>query len=115
MKLTEKWSNVFQGGLALVLILGFAGQAFGQKKPQKKPEFAYVVNVFSNNASAYTIDRIALPCDYSKMNRLERKSSQSSIVRVSRKRTSVVAPRQPDGHESLRGLRQISSFVFDPR
>ena len=33
--------------------MGFAGQAFGQKKPK----FAYVANEGSNNVSAYTINR----------------------------------------------------------
>jgi DNA-binding beta-propeller fold protein YncE len=52
MKRTEKWSQVFKGGLALLLVLGFAGQAFGQKKPK----FAYVANARGYNVSAYTID-----------------------------------------------------------
>src|SRR5712692_5008509 len=53
MKRPGKSSKAFSaGGLVVLLILGFAGQAFAQKKPK----FAYVANAGSNNVSAYTID-----------------------------------------------------------
>jgi 6-phosphogluconolactonase len=53
MKRPSKSSKAFPaGGFVVLLILGFAGQAFGQKKPK----FAYVANSYSNNVSAFTID-----------------------------------------------------------
>ena len=53
MKCPGKSSKAFSaGGLVVLLILGFAGQAFGQKKPK----FAYVVNEGSDSVSAYIID-----------------------------------------------------------
>ena len=38
--------------LVVLLISGFGGQAFGNKKPK----FVYVVNLGSNNISGYAID-----------------------------------------------------------
>jgi 6-phosphogluconolactonase len=53
MKRPEKSSKAFSaGGLVVLLVLAFAGHAFGQKKPK----FAYVTNEGSSSVSAYTID-----------------------------------------------------------
>src|SRR6266849_4011020 len=53
MKCPGKSSKAFSaGGLVVLLVLAFAGQAFGQKKPK----FAYVANESSANVSAYTIN-----------------------------------------------------------
>jgi hypothetical protein len=53
MKRLGKSSKAFSaGGLVVLLVFAFAGQAFGQKKPK----FAYVANAGSNNVSGYTID-----------------------------------------------------------
>src|SRR6266849_2313018 len=53
MKCPGKSSKAFSaGGLVVLLVLAFAGQAFGQKKPK----FAYVANDGSSNVSAYTIN-----------------------------------------------------------
>ncbi len=53
MKCPGKSSKAFSaGGLVVLLVLAFAGQAFGQKKPK----FAYVANDVSSNVSAYTIN-----------------------------------------------------------
>ncbi len=53
MKCPGKSSKAFSaGGLVVLLVLAFAGQAFGQKKPK----FAYVANDVSGNVSAYTIN-----------------------------------------------------------
>src|SRR5712692_8761354 len=53
MKCPGKSSKAFSaGGLVVLLLLAFAGQAFGQKKPK----FAYVANDVSGNVSAYTIN-----------------------------------------------------------
>src|SRR5713226_6341578 len=56
MKRTGKWSKVFGGGLVLLLLLSFAGHAFGNNTPK----FAYVANSnphgTTGDVSAYTID-----------------------------------------------------------
>src|SRR6266852_5478023 len=60
MKCPGKSSKAFSaGGLVVLLLLAFASQAFGQKKPK----FAYVANQCGNvsctgsgNVSGYTID-----------------------------------------------------------
>jgi 6-phosphogluconolactonase len=53
MKRPGKLSKAFPAvGFVALLILGFAGQAFGNKKPK----FVYVVNTGSNTISGYSID-----------------------------------------------------------